>query len=131
MERTLREVAESYWAAESSRDLDAILAHYHPVAEFQPAGNLLRGHDEIRTFYVDSIARFPGLECQIVHEVSNGNEGSFEWNAVLIDHDGVRHPLIGVNVIRVSSGKFESVRAYFDQSTFYGQSSAISGRLKE
>ena len=116
-----REVAESYWRAECTRDLDAIMAHYHPDAEFQPAGNLLRGHAEIRTFYEDSVARFPGLECRIVHEISRGDEASLEWDAVLIDHQGVRHPLVGVNVVRVEDGTFRSVRAYFDQSTFYGK----------
>ncbi|MCC6793264.1 MAG: nuclear transport factor 2 family protein [Thermomicrobiales bacterium] len=120
MEPTPREVAESYWRAECRRDMDAILAHYHPDAEFRPAGAMLRGHDEIRTFYQDSIDRFPGLECTILHEVSHGNEASLEWQALLIDHDGVRHPLVGVNVVRVSGGKFVSVHAYFDQSTFYG-----------
>lgn len=115
-----RAVAESYWLAECSRELDAILAHYHQDATFSPAGRTLQGHDEIRTFYQDSIDRFPGLECTIVHEVSNGAEASLEWEAVLIDHDGVRHPLVGVNVVQVSGGKFECVRAYFDQSTFYG-----------
>jgi ketosteroid isomerase-like protein len=123
MGTTPREVAESYWAAECRRDLDEILAHYHPDAEFRPAGGLLRGHAEISTFYQDSIARFPGLECRIVHEVSNDNEASLEWEAVLIDRAGVRHPLVGVNVIRVVDGKFASVRAYFDQSTFYGDRS--------
>lgn len=120
MGETPREIAESYWRAECSRDLAAIMVHYHPDATFQPAGNLLRGHEEIRVFYEDSIARFPGLECQILHEVSSGDEASLEWSAVLIDHAGVRHPLVGVNVIRVEGGKFASVRAYFDQSTFYG-----------
>ena len=116
-----RAVAESYWQAECARDLDAIMAHFHPDATFQPAGNLLTGHTEIRTFYVDSIDRFPGLECHIVREVRNGNEACLEWKAVLIDHAGLRHPLVGVNVIEVSGGKFNSVRAYFDQLSFYGQ----------
>jgi hypothetical protein len=115
-----RAIAESYWAAECARDLDAIMAHFHPDATFQPAGVLLRGHAEIRTFYIDSISRFPGLECRIVHEVRNGNEASLEWEAVLIDHAGGRNPLVGVNVIAVDGGKFRSVRAYFDQSSFYG-----------
>ncbi len=124
MPATPREVAESYWRAESARDLAAILDHFHPDAEFRPAGAILRGHDEIRTFYEDSIARFPGLECRIVHEVSNGNEASLEWDAVLIGHDGVRNPLVGVNIIQVEDGRFRSVRAYFDQSTFYGSRGA-------
>jgi limonene-1,2-epoxide hydrolase len=121
MTSTPREVAESYWRAECTRELAAIMAHFHPDATFQPAGQLLTGHEEIRGFYEDSIARFPGLECQIVREVSSGNEASLEWNAVLIDHAGVRHPLVGVNVIEVRDGKFASVRAYFDQSTFYAE----------
>ncbi len=115
-----RDVAESYWQAECARDLDAIMAHYHPDAEFRPAGAILPGHDEIRTCYEDSIARFPGLECTIVREVRSGDEASLEWDAILIDHAGVRNPLVGVNVIHVEEGKFVSVRAYFDQSTFYG-----------
>jgi limonene-1,2-epoxide hydrolase len=119
MGATPREVAESYWRAECARDIEAVMAHYHVDAEFTPAGRLLRGHAEIRTFYEDSAARFPGLECRIVHEVANGDEAALEWEAVLIDRQGVRHPLVGVNVIRVEDGKFRSVRAYFDQSTFY------------
>lgn len=115
-----REVAESYWRAECARDLGAIMEHFHPDAEFRPAGTVLRGHEEIKTFYEDSIARFPGLECTIVHEISDGDEASLEWEAVLIDHDGVRNPLVGVNVVHVSDGKFRSARAYFDKSTFYG-----------
>lgn len=115
-----RAIAESYWAAECRRDLDAIMAHFHEDALFQPAGVPLRGHEQIRGFYIDSIARFPGLECRIVREVRNGNEASLEWEAVLIDHDGVRNPLVGVNVIEVDGGKFRSVRAYFDQLSFYG-----------
>lgn len=116
-----RAVAESYWSAECARDIEAVLAHFHPDATFQPAGVLLSGHAEIRTFFEDSIARFPGLECRIVHEVRNGDEASLEWDAVLIDQDGVRHPLVGVNVIQVEDGKFRSVRAYFDQLSFYGK----------
>ena len=101
MSATPRQVAESYWRAECARDLDAVMAHYHEDAEFTPAGRLLRGHAEIRTFYEDSAARFPGLECQIVHEVASGDEAALEWHAVLIDRQGVRHPLVGVNVIRL------------------------------
>jgi hypothetical protein len=121
MSQSPREVAESYWRAECARDLAAIMAHFHPDAEFRPAGAVLRGHDEIRTFYEDSIARFPGLECRIVHEVRNGDEASLEWEAVLVDLAGVRNPLVGVNIVRVEDGRFRSVRAYFDQSTFYGR----------
>ncbi len=118
MNRTPREVAESYWKAECEHDVEKVLAHYHHDAVMQPPGQVLRGHDEIRTFYESSFAQYSGLEVKIVHEVSADNEAALEWEAVLIDHQGVRHPLNGVNVIRVEEGKYRYVRAYFDPTVF-------------
>lgn len=116
MSKSPREVAESYWDVECQRDLDAILAHYHEDAVMQPPGQVLRGHNEIRTFYEDSISRFPILEVEIVHEVRNGDEAALEWSAAVTDHQGNRYPFTGVNIIKVEDGKFRSVHAYFDLS---------------
>ena len=118
MPQTPREVAESYWRAECSRDIDTVLSHFHEDAEFRPAGQILRGHAEIRTFYEDSCARFPGLENTIVHGIESGSEGAFEWDAVLVDRDGGRLRLTGVNVVRVEDGKFRWVHAYFDAGSY-------------
>ncbi len=107
-----REVAEAYWRAECSRDIEAIMAHFHDDAELIAPGARLRGHDEIRRFYEDAIAQFPGLEVTIVHELTVGDEGCFEWEAVMIDHDGARHSQSGANVIRVSGGRLARVRVY-------------------
>ncbi len=113
--QTPREVAESYWAAECTRDLQAVLEHYSQDAVvYPPDGEPLRGHDQIKTFYADELEDYPGLEVTIVHEVTNGSEASLEWEAVLIDKAGRRHPFRGVNVVRVEDGRFQSVRAYFD-----------------
>ncbi|MGI8874617.1 MAG: nuclear transport factor 2 family protein [Egibacteraceae bacterium] len=91
--KTPREVAESYWRAECERDLEAVLEHYHTDAVVQPpSGPSLRGRDEIATFYADELRDYPHLEVQIVHEVSSGDEASLEWEAVLTDHEGGRHP---------------------------------------
>lgn len=76
----------------------------------------MTGHAEIAGFYVDEMRDYPGLEVTITNEVSRGPEASLEWEAVLTDHDGGRHPFRGVNVVRVRDGRFESVRAYFDPS---------------
>jgi ketosteroid isomerase-like protein len=113
-----RAVAESYWSAECARDLDAVLAHYHDDAVVTPpSGPALRGHAQIATFYVDEIRDFPGLEVDIVHDVSTGPEAALEWEAVLTDHSGKGHRFRGVNIVRVRDGKFESVRAYFDPAS--------------
>ena len=107
-----REVAESYWRAECSREIEAILDHFHPDAEFIAPGVALRGHGEIRGFYADAIARFPGLEVTVGPDLTVGDEACIEWQAVMIDHDGERHAAAGANVIRVADGKFERVRVY-------------------
>ena len=109
-----RELAQSYWDAEISRDLDAVMAHYHPDASFVAPGCSLNGHEEIRGFYEDAAVLYPQLEVEIVSEITSGAESSFEWVAVLITPDGVRYPLRGNNCIRVRDGKFASVHSFFD-----------------
>lgn len=113
-----RAVAEAYWAAECTRDLDAVLAFYHEDAEVRPpTGPPLHGHAEIATFYADEIRDYPGLEVTIVNEVADGARAALEWEAVLTDHDGERHAFRGVNIVWVRDGKFERVHAYFDPTT--------------
>ncbi len=113
-----RELAEAYWAAECRRDLDAVLSYYHEDAVvYPPDREPLRGHAEIGPWYAEEMRDYPGLEVRIVHEVSAGPEAALEWEAVLVDHDGVRHAFRGVNIVRVRDGKFESVRAYFDPAS--------------
>jgi len=118
MSATPREVAESYWRAEESRSVEAVLAHFHEDAVFHPVSGPLRGHSEIRTFYDGMGDTFPGLEVTITHDVSSGDEAALEWEAVLIDREGTRFPIRGVNIVRVREGKFEHVRAYFDPTQF-------------
>lgn len=118
MSPTPREIAESYWRAEESRDVEAVLAHFHEDAVFHPVTGPLRGHVEIRTFYAGMGDTFPGLEVTIRHEVSSGNEAALQWEAILIDRDGNRFPIRGVNIVRVRDGKFEHVSAYYDPTQF-------------
>jgi len=113
--KTPREVAESYWAAECRRDLDAVLDHYHEDAIVHPpSGPPFIGRTGIADFYRDEMRDYPGLEVDIVHEVRDGDEAALEWEAVLVDQEGVRHAFRGVNVVRVRENRFEWVRAYYD-----------------
>lgn len=113
--RTAREVAQAYWDAECTRSMEALLEYYHLDADATgPSGPTMHGHEEIKKFYADEIRDYPGLEVKIVHEVSNGDQAALEWEAVLTDHQGKRHPFRGVNIVKVRDGKFEWVRAYFD-----------------
>lgn len=113
--RTPREVSESYWAAECRRDIDAVMAHYHPDATYQDAGGLLRGHAEIRGFYEASARDYPGLEVEILREFPGSPDASaLEVYAVLIDHEGRRFRIFGLNIMTVRDGKFTSVRCFED-----------------
>jgi ketosteroid isomerase-like protein len=118
MSATPREVAESYWRAEESHNVEHVLAHFHADATFHPPAGPLVGHDQIRTFYDGMGDTYPGLEVRIVHEVSSGDEAALEWEADLIDPAGKRFPICGVNLVRVRDGKFTHVRAYFDPTSF-------------
>jgi len=78
---TLREVCEAYWRAEASRNLEKTLQYIHHDAVYVAAGKRLTGLDEIKGFYVGNFRSFPGLEVRLAHEISQGNEASFEWQA--------------------------------------------------
>lgn len=115
---TPRAVAESYWRSECERDLDAVLDHYEADAVvYPPSGPPFVGRAQIADFYRDEMTDYPGLEVKIVHEVRNGDEAALEWEAVLIDHAGGRHPFRGVNVVKIRNGRFAWARAYFDPAS--------------
>lgn len=109
------EVSEAYWAAECRRDVDAVMAFYHPDATYEDSGGLRRGHAEIRQAYEDSMSAYPGLEVRILREFVGAHDSSgLEFYAVLIDAAGQRFKVRGVNVVSVRDGKFTSVRSYED-----------------
>lgn len=122
--RTPREVSESYWAAECRRDVDAVMAHYHDDATYEDGGGRRAGHAQIRRFYEESAREYPGLELTIVRDFDgkDGN-GALEFDAALIDPQGRRHRVRGVNVVQVRDGKFVSVRSYEDPPAL--ESSAV------
>ncbi|MBX3080561.1 MAG: nuclear transport factor 2 family protein [Anaerolineae bacterium] len=121
MGKTPREIAEAYWEAESKRDIEGVLAFYHTDAVMKPPGQVLRGHAEIRKFYEASAAQYPAVEVKIVHDITKGNEALLEWEAILIDHDGGRHPLNGANVILIEDGKYRYLHTYFDPTILPGK----------
>jgi limonene-1,2-epoxide hydrolase len=113
-----RSVAEAYWRAEESQDVERILNHFHPDATFHPPAGPLVGHDEIRTFYEGMGDNYAQLSVRIVGEVSSDDEAALEWEAELVDPAGNLTQICGVNVVKVSDGKFTHVRAYFDPTSF-------------
>jgi ketosteroid isomerase-like protein len=113
---TPRQVAEAYWRAEAERDVEKVGQYYHADAIFMPPGERLVGWDTIRKWYEATYRKFHGVQVDIVHEISQGNESSLEWKATLTDATGAVITPVGVNIVRVEEGKFREVRAYFDSS---------------
>lgn len=111
---TAREIAESYWKAECERNTEKVLEHYNTDAIFRPPGQVLIGHEQIRTFYDASGADFPGLEVEITNDFNVGNEAALEWIATLTSTTGEKFTVKGVNIIKIRDNKFEWVHAYFD-----------------
>ena len=115
MPTTPREVSEAYWAAECRRDIDAVMGLYHADATYEDSGGLRRGHAEVRQAYEASAAAYPGLEVRILREFTFSPDTSgLEFYAVLINADGGRFKVRGVNVVTVRDGRFVSVRSYED-----------------
>lgn len=114
---SIEQIARSYWKAEASRDIAAILAHFAPDAVWKGPGDIeLHGHDEIRRFYESTGRDFPGLEVEVTGVVGDERAAALEWSAVLIDADGGRHPLAGVNVMEGNGEGITSLRAYYDRA---------------
>ena len=109
-----REISESYWVAECRRDVDAVLAHYRDDAFYEDGGGRYQGRAAIRGFYEASARAFPGLDVTITRDVAVGDLGALEFVAVLLDADGRRSVIRGVNIVEVRDGRFVSVRSYED-----------------
>lgn len=109
------EVSEAYWAAECRRDIEAVMGYYHPDATYEDSGGLRRGHAEIRRAYEESARAYPGLEVTIVREyVAAPDRSGLEFDATLIDTEGRRLRVRGINAVVVRDGKFVSVRSFED-----------------
>jgi hypothetical protein len=90
--------------------------HYAADARFVAPGWDLTGHHEIRRYYADSAERFPGLEVEVVSDFDDGVWAAVEWRAILVDADGMRYPIRGVNLASIEGGRLKEVRAHFDLS---------------
>lgn len=114
---SIEQIARSYWKAEASRDVPAILGHFAPDASWRgPGGIELQGHEEIRRFYEDTGRAFPGLEVEVTGVHGDERAAALQWSAVLIDGDGGRHPLTGVNVMKGDGERIVSLRTYYDRA---------------
>jgi len=110
----VQQIARAYWDAEESRDIGRILEHFLPDATWTGPGRVARGHDELRAFYDESIADYPGLEVRIRGWYGSHVKAALEWCASFTDVRGGAHQLHGTNLIECREGRIASLTTYFD-----------------
>jgi ketosteroid isomerase-like protein len=115
---TPAEVLRHYFQVEMTRDVEAIVALYAPMATFETPDQLRRGHPEIRPFYIDAAARFPVLRVEVTHAFDHGEWGLAEWSAVMVSPAGEQLSLRGANVAKVENGLLVEIRSYYDSGSY-------------
>ena len=119
MKNKLTKLARAYWTAEESRDIKVILSFFSEDARWTgPDGVTLVGHDQIRTFYENSSAAYPGLSVEVMRSYGDKHEGTVEWCAKLTAPDGRVLDLSGVNIMKRKKDKFTHLTAYFNLGAF-------------
>lgn len=107
-------LARAYWDSEESRDLDRILANFHPDASWFGPGRDHHGVAEFQTFYAESIASYPAITIAIVESLGDLDRCAIRWHAELTDHAGASSVLDGVNFMTFVDNRIASLAAFFD-----------------
>ena len=116
---TARAVSESYFAAESRRDIQAVLAHFSEDAVIvHPDGRRSEGLAAIQDFYTAVLERLQSVEVRLVDLVGDAERAGVEWEAGVVDAGGERHTLRGVNLVTVCAGRFTTLHAYFGEAVY-------------
>jgi uncharacterized protein (TIGR02246 family) len=110
----IEQIARDYWDAEESGDVERILGHFLPDATWRGPGRTATGHAEIRGFYEEMSAAYPGLTVRIQRVLGTDERACLEWCAAFVDAEGRFHELHGVNIMEGRDGKIASLTAYFD-----------------
>jgi len=130
--QAIAEAAKRDFDALQNRDPDGMKAAYagDAVIDFIPLGLVLRGHEELRQFFVELFAAVPDLETTYEVVATEGNTAVVEWRmrGTLtgapfqgIDPTGKSVEIRGVDVMRIENDRIAHTTAYFDQMGFARQ----------
>ena len=125
---TAAEVAESYFAAVSARDADAMAAHWSAdgVDDLVPVG-ILRGPEEVRAAFRELFTAIPDLEFVVERITADDRVAAVQWRASGthtggpyqgIEPTGRRIELRGCDCIEVEDGALVRNTAYYDGAAF-------------
>jgi hypothetical protein len=108
-------VSADYWAAECARDMPSMLAHFTEDAEVESADGRAVGHAQIAAMYQESFDAYPGLTVEIVGGYAGDVDHGVAFDAVLVDPDGARWRVRGVNTVQLEGGRIKKLRSFEDR----------------
>jgi len=108
------QVSADYWAAESARDMPAMLAFFTEDAEVETPDGRAVGHAEIAAMYQQSFDDYPGLSVDIVNGYAGDVDHGVAFDAVLIDAEGGRWRVRGVNTVQLEGNLIRRLRSFED-----------------
>lgn len=124
----VEKVARSYFKAAAERDPDAMAGHWHPdgVDDLVPVG-VLRGPDEVRSFFRDLFTAIPDAEMVVDRVVADSHAAAVQWRMsgtfdgaafMGIESNGRRIELRGIDLLEVEDGKLVRNTAVYDGASF-------------
>jgi steroid delta-isomerase-like uncharacterized protein len=129
--KLVEEHARSYFEALAGRNPDAMAEHWSSegVADIVPLA-VLRGPDQIKAFFRELFAAFPGLETTVSRIVADDKHAALEWRMVGtfsgapfqgIEPTGKRVDLRGLDLLEIREQEIISNTAYYDGAEFARQ----------
>jgi limonene-1,2-epoxide hydrolase len=126
------DVAESFVAAISQHDLDAVEAcfaeDYEDEAPARP-GEVVRGRDEVRANFARMFTSMPDVNATIIRLAERENEVWIEWRMSGTRDDGTSMDFVGVNIFGVADGAFRWGRIYTELTRSAGGIEAQLARM--
>jgi len=123
--------ARSYFGALSGRNPEAMAAHWSPdgVADIVPLV-VLRGPEQIKGFFRELFAAFPGLETTVTRVVADDKHAVVEWRMSGtfsggsfqgIEPTGRPVDLRGLDILEIRDDQILGNTAYYDGAAFARQ----------
>jgi steroid delta-isomerase-like uncharacterized protein len=130
--RAVEEHIRSYMDAVGTRDLDAMLSHWHPEGiEDMASLGVLRGRDEIRAFFGEMFAAMPDLETTVKRVVADDRHAAVEWRMTGTFDGGSWQGLepTGGRLVMAGMDLFEVEEKQILRNTVYSDGTAVARQV--
>jgi|SRR5918992_874908 predicted ester cyclase len=143
-ERTVREVAETYFEAVANHDIEAMLEHWDPDGGGYIHGMIdIRVPDTYRGWFADMFKAFPDWNFEVLDVVAEGENAAVRWRATGtfngpvrfegMEPNGAQVEIEGCDVLTIRDGKLVSIYAYTNGAETMRQLGALpaQGSIQE